>query len=145
LNQEIGEIPSLKLNFSDVSIIPCSLPDLLGSFLELDITSRLLESQGDYDQEHSVLDHLDPFLPPRSEGLVYEPGINGSSDGPEDGDKGEESGRDGTIDWFPNVTKGSSDQNRSDRSEHAQNTSTDQDLRDVVLDGTRAGQRVSPL
>lgn len=109
LNQQIGKVPSLQFDLGNVPIIPSDLPDLLSSLLELDISSRLFQCQGDDDEKDSVLDHLDPFLPPRPEGFVYKSSVDGRGDRTEDGYIREECGRDGTVDGFPDVTEGSPD------------------------------------
>lgn len=109
LNQQIGEVPRLQFDLGNVPIIPSDSPDLLSSLLELDISSGLFQRQGDYDEKDSVLDHLDPFLPPWSERFVYKSSVDGRGDGTEDGNVGEECGRDCTVDGFPDVTEGSSD------------------------------------
>lgn len=107
----------------------------LGALAESDATTGFREEEEDDEAEGNVGETLDTLNPTPAQSLIDEAGVDGGTDGTEDGDEREGCNGDGAVLGAVHVTEGTTDKDGTDTTEQTEQGTADEDGADVLAQG----------
>lgn len=108
------EIGGVDVSLGHVALVTGSFAQLHGALVQRDTTARLREEEKDANEQRDVGNTLDTLDPAPANALVDESGINGRSNGAEDGDPREHGHGARALVRDVHVVKGAADENGAD-------------------------------
>ena len=130
--QHLLDTGGFELRTGDETLVTGSFAEGLGALVEVHTATGLTEEEDDDDHQRDVGQTLDTLDPAPADGLVDEAGVDGGSDGTQNGDVGERGHGDGPVLRRVHITESTTDENGTDTTEKTEQGTADDDGGNVL-------------